>query len=110
MQVPRCAHGSCARTGVPFALSSHSELALKRYLLAGRNAVSVMACGCSIGKDRGGGNLDHQEVLCAEEDVHGGGIRAGKLHPCPGWSHWHASGDMGREYLKIEPQTRVTRP
>ena len=33
----------------------HSELALKRYLLAGRNAVSVMACGCSIGRDRGGG-------------------------------------------------------
>ena len=55
MRVPRCAYGSCARTGVPFALSSHSELALKRYLLAGRNEVSVMVCGCSIGRDGGGG-------------------------------------------------------
>ena len=41
--------------------------------------------------------LDYQEVPCAVEAVHGGGIRAGKLHPCPGVSHRHGSGDMGRE-------------
>ena len=29
MQMPRCAYGSCARTGVLFALSPHLELALK---------------------------------------------------------------------------------
>ena len=48
MQVPRCAYGSCARAGVLFALSLHSELALKRYLMAGRDEVSVMVCGCGI--------------------------------------------------------------
>ena len=50
MRVPRCAYGSCARTGVLFALSPHLELALKRYLMAGRNEVSVMVCGCGIGR------------------------------------------------------------
>ena len=47
----------------------------------------------------GGGHLNYQEVPCAVEDVHGGGVRAGKLHPCPGLSPSARDGDMGREYL-----------
>ena len=54
----------------------------------------------ALAEAAGGVHLDYQEVPCAVEDVHGSGIRAGKLHPCPGLSHRHGSGDMGRDYLE----------
>ena len=62
----------------------------------------------ALAEAAGGGHLDYQEVPCAVEDVHGSGIRAGKLHPCPGWSHRHGSGDMGRDYLEIQPIVKIT--
>ena len=37
-------------------LSPHSELALQRYLMAGRDEVSVMVCGCGIGRGGWGGS------------------------------------------------------
>ena len=61
----------------------------------------------ALAEAAGGVHLDYQEVPCAVEDVHGGGIRAGKLHPCPGLSHRHGSGDMGREYLNNQPREKV---
>ena len=40
------------------SLSLHSELAvaLKRYLVAGMDEVSVMVCGCGIGRGGWGGS------------------------------------------------------
>ena len=33
----------------------------------------------ALAEAAGGGHLDYHQVPCAVEDVHGGGIRAGKL-------------------------------
>ena len=64
LRLTRCREGSCARTGLPFALSPEFELALKRVPACKQeDAQNVRMRGCSIGRGGRGAHHDYQEVL-----------------------------------------------
>ena len=64
LRLTRCREGSCARTGLPFALSPEFELALKRVPACKQeDAQNVRMRGCSIGRGGKGAHHDYQEVL-----------------------------------------------
>ena len=77
--------GACAPVNMapPSDTTAYFSPAPSRQLLTARSPAPLQ-----LAEAAGGGHLDYQEVPCAVEDVHDGGIRAGKLHPCPG-RHTH---------------------